>query len=61
MKLNLDELLSAKPVTLTEGNEIANVPQVARQLLLINGIRSIFLTSNFITLTSLAVLNGSRS
>jgi hypothetical protein len=51
MKLNLDELLSAKPVTLTEGNEIANVPQVARQLLLINGIRSIFLTSNFITLT----------
>jgi len=41
----------AKPVTLTEGNEIANVPQVARQLLLINGIRSIFLTSNFITLT----------
>jgi len=47
MKLNSR---AAKPVTLTEGNEIANVPQVARQLLLINGIRSIFLTSN-ITLT----------
>ncbi len=47
MKLNLDEQISAKPVTLTEGNEIANVPQVARQLLLIDGIRSIFLTSDF--------------
>ena len=51
MKLNLDELVSTKPVTLTEGNEIANVPPVARSLLLIDGIRSIFLAGDFITLT----------
>lgn len=51
MKLNLDEQICAKPVTFTSGGDVANAPEVARQLLVINGIRSVFLANDFITLT----------
>ena len=51
MKLNLDKQICAKPLTFTSGGDVANTPEVARQLLFINGIRSVFFANDFITLT----------
>ena len=51
MKLNFDQQVSAKSLTLQEGVTVTDAPDVARQLLAINGVSSVFLTSNFIALT----------
>lgn len=51
MKLNLDEQICSKPLTLTGGGDVANAPEVGKQLLVIDGIRSVFLASDFITIT----------
>jgi len=51
MKLNLDALVSAKPLTLNADNISADTPEVFQKLLAITGIQSIFLMSDFITIT----------
>lgn len=51
MKLNLDEQICSKPLTLTGGGDVTNAPEVGKQLLVIDGIRSVFLASDFITIT----------
>ncbi len=51
MKLNLDEQISAKALTLEAGTDLTQAPPVAQQLLSISGVRSVFLISDFITLT----------
>ncbi len=51
MKLNLDQQISAKSLTLQKGNATVAAPAVARQLLAIDGVSSVFLVGNFITLT----------
>lgn len=50
MKLNLDRQIISKPLTISNDANVANAPEVARQLLAINGIRSVFLANDFITL-----------
>lgn len=51
MKLNLDEPISAKSVTLSSKLEFSNAPQIAHRLLNIEGVQEVFLVNNFITLT----------
>lgn len=51
MKLNLDELISPKPLTLQSNDQAVDAPEVAKQLLAIAGIQSVFLAGDFITLT----------
>ncbi len=51
MKLNLDALVSAKPLTLNADNISADTPEVFQKLLAVTGIQSIFLMSDFITIT----------
>jgi hypothetical protein len=51
IKLNLDEQISSKALTLQGSNADSHSPEVARQLLTINGVKSVFLVSDFITLT----------
>lgn len=50
MKLNLDQQIISKPLTLSGGADVANAPEVAKQLLVIDGVRSVFLANDFITL-----------
>ena len=50
MKLNLDEQVCSKPLTLTGGSNVDNAPEVGKQLLVIDGVRSVFLANDFITL-----------
>ncbi|WP_071518736.1 virulence factor [Geitlerinema sp. PCC 9228] len=51
MKLNLDEQLASKSITLSPGDDTSNVPEPIGQLLDIDGVRSLFLIQDFITLT----------
>lgn len=52
IKLNLDEQISSKALTLQGSSaDSPNSPAVARELLLIAGIKSVFVVSDFITLT----------
>lgn len=52
IKLNLDEQISSKALTLQgSSGDPPNSPAVARELLLIAGIKSVFVVSDFITLT----------
>ncbi len=51
MKLNLDEQISPKPLTLKRDSDVADAPGVSQQLLSIAGIQSVFVLENFITLT----------
>ena len=51
MKLNLDAQTIAKPLTLKVGDDVTNAPEVFQNLLAIEGIQSIFVVSDFITLT----------
>ena len=50
MKLNLDEQICSKPLTLTSSGDVNDAPEVGKQLLVIDGIRSVFLANDFITL-----------
>ncbi len=52
IKLNLDQQISPKALTLQgSGADIPDLPEVAQQLLVINGVKSVFLMRDFITLT----------
>jgi hypothetical protein len=52
IKLNLDEQISPKALTLPcSGADIPHSPEVAQQLLVIDGVKSVFLMGDFITLT----------
>ena len=51
IKLNLDETISPKALTLQKGSHSLDTPQVAQQLLAIEAIQSVFVVQDFITLT----------
>lgn len=51
IKLNVNELISDKALTLEKGVEQMDVPAFARQLLAVEAIQSVFLFKDFITLT----------
>ena len=51
MKLNLDEQIVEKPLSLQRGQTEENVPDAVKQLLDIEGVREAFLAPHFITLT----------
>ena len=51
MKLNLDEAASARPLTLTLGESASDAPEVFQTLLSIEGIQSVFVINDFVTLT----------
>ena len=51
MKLNLDEQIVEKPLSLQRGQIEENLPDEVKQLLDIKGVREAFLASHFITLT----------
>ncbi len=51
MKLNLDEAASARPLTLTIGESASDAPEVFQALLAIEGIQSVFVINDFVTLT----------
>ncbi|MGL4622436.1 MAG: virulence factor [Chroococcidiopsis sp.] len=51
IKLNLDEPLGAKPLTVSDTTDISSAPKIAQQLFSIEGVREVFLVDNFITLT----------
>lgn len=48
MKLNLDETIADKPITLKASDPCDEVPHSVAQLLKIEGVRELFLSSNFI-------------
>jgi Virulence factor/HEAT repeats/Scaffold protein Nfu/NifU N terminal len=51
IKLNLDEPISDKPLTLKRESGVTDTPEVLQQLLSITGVQSVFLLGDFITLT----------
>ncbi|PPS44740.1 virulence factor [Chroococcidiopsis sp. TS-821] len=51
IKLNLNESISTKALTLQQGVEQKDTPALAQQLLAIENIQSVFLFKDFITLT----------
>ena len=51
IKLNLDEPITRKSLTLSSNRDTPDAPQLARQLLEIEGVQEIFLNGDFITLT----------
>jgi hypothetical protein len=51
IKLNLDAQVSAKPLTLKMGGSAAIAPEIFQHLLAIEGVQSVFLMSDFVTLT----------
>ncbi len=51
IKLNLDEPMSDKPLTLKRETDVTDTPEVLQQLLSITGVQSVFLLRDFITLT----------
>ncbi|MEM9978122.1 MAG: virulence factor [Cyanobacteria bacterium P01_D01_bin.2] len=51
IKLNLDETISSKALTLQKGSRLPNIPEVAQHLLEIEAIQSVFVVQDFITLT----------
>ncbi len=51
MKLNLDESVGNRPLTLKLGEPAASAPAVFQNLLAIEGVQSVFVVSDFVTLT----------
>lgn len=51
MKLNLDEAASARPLTLILGESASDAPDIFQALLTIEGIQSVFVVNDFVTLT----------
>jgi Virulence factor/Scaffold protein Nfu/NifU N terminal/HEAT repeats len=51
IKLNLNQLISAKALTLQKGVDQTDTPAFAQQLLAIEAVQSVFLINDFITLT----------
>ncbi|CAN5778929.1 conserved virulence factor C family protein [soil metagenome] len=51
MKLNLDEAASARPLTLMLGETASDAPAIFQALLTIEGIQSVFVINDFVTLT----------
>ncbi|WP_121971700.1 virulence factor [Leptolyngbya sp. BC1307] len=51
MKLNLDEAASARPLTLMLGETALGAPAIFQALLTIEGIQSVFVINDFVTLT----------
>lgn len=51
IKLNLNEVMSAKALTLQKGGDQTDAPVFAQQLLAIESVQSVFLVKDFITLT----------
>ena len=51
IKLNLDEVISPKALTLQQGHPSPDAPEWAQQLLAIEAIQSVFVVQDFITLT----------
>lgn len=51
IKLNLDETISPKSLTLQKGSNLPDTPKVAQQLLAIEAVQSVFVVQDFITLT----------
>ncbi|MEO0349211.1 MAG: virulence factor [Cyanobacteria bacterium P01_A01_bin.15] len=51
IKLNLDETISSKALTLQKDSRLPNIPEVAQHLLEIEAIQSVFVVQDFITLT----------
>lgn len=51
IKLNLDEPITTKSLTLSSNKDTPDAPQLALQLLDIEGVQEIFLSSDFITIT----------
>ena len=51
IKLNLDETISPKALTLQKGSDSPDAPEVAQQLLAIEAVQSVFIIQDFITLT----------
>jgi len=51
IKLNVNEVISAKALTLQQGVDQPDAPALARQLLTIDAVQSVFLFKDFITLT----------
>ena len=51
IKLNLDEIISHKALTLQQDNPSSDAPEWAQQLLTIEAIQSVFIVKDFITLT----------
>ncbi len=51
MKLNLDEPIAPKAITVSQGDDTTEVPEVMRQLIALDGVRSAFAIQDFITLT----------
>ena len=50
IKLNLDETISHKALTLDKGSDAPDTPEVVQQLLTIEGVKSVFVVKDFITL-----------
>ena len=50
IKLNLDETISHKALTLDKGSNVPDTPEVIQQLLTIEGVKSVFVVQDFITL-----------
>jgi hypothetical protein len=50
MKLNLDETIAQKPITLKPGESSEQVPSAIAQLIEIEGVREAFLNSDFVAL-----------
>ncbi len=51
IKLNLDESISDKALTLQQGRPAPNVPEWMQQVLAIDAVQSVFVVKDFITLT----------
>ncbi len=51
MKLNLDSSISLTPLTLETDAAPSDVPEIARQLVAMESVKSVFLMNDFITLT----------
>lgn len=51
IKLNLDQPIATKPLTLSRNKDTSDAPQLALQLLDIQGVQEVFLNGDFITLT----------
>ena len=51
IKLNLNEVISTKALTLQQGATKPDAPAFAQQLLAIESVQSVFLFQDFITLT----------
>ncbi|MDB9525094.1 NifU N-terminal domain-containing protein [Oscillatoria sp. CS-180] len=50
IKLNLDEIISLKALTVQKGSSAPDTPEVVQQLLTIEGVQSVFAVQDFITL-----------